>query len=116
MVKKLRLTTPAGVIAEAVEVAVDSAEAAVVVVSVEDAVDTIAMAVLDTVEAAVAVSGAAEVAVVSAADAVEAEDVEGATTVIRMATLRANAQRDVTMEVMEAEDVIKEDSLEISNE
>ena len=59
MVKKLRLTTPVGVIAEAVEVAADSVEAAVVVVSVEVVVDTIAMAVPDTVEAAVAVSGVA---------------------------------------------------------
>ena len=116
MVKKLRLTMPVGVIAEVVEVAADSVEAAVVVVSVEVVVDTIAMAVPDTVEAAAAVSGAAEVGVVSAVDAVEAEDVEGATTVIKMATLHANALRDVTMEVMEAEDVIREDSLEISNE
>ena len=65
---------------------------------------------------AVVAAVAAVVAVVSAADAVEAEAVEAATTVIKMATLHANAPRDVMTEVMEAEIVIREDSLEISNE
>jgi hypothetical protein len=101
MAKRSRSTTPAGVIAEAVEAAaVDFAvDAGVEEEDMVDAHSVVEVAVDTTVAEEVAVEVAVSVAVVdAAAEVVEVEDAEAATTVTKMATLLENVLRDVTME------------------